>query len=207
MRKLLQPAARTAVARAALGLALWVVLFPGPRGSPGTGLDPSYTLGLSETTARGLVHGRDVVYTYGPLGSLVLPVPRTTASTESLRLALHILFGLALVRALRSVPLRRGLLFAGLLLVAYLAGLRAEYALLFTLALLVAPEVDRPSRVPITAIAAGALVVVFALIKVSLGIAAVALVGAWLSRPLVSLRRFSRGSGPRAPASTSFPWS
>jgi len=39
----------------------------------GHGLDPSWSTGLHIAAARGMVHGRDVVFTYGPLGFALIP--------------------------------------------------------------------------------------------------------------------------------------
>jgi hypothetical protein len=173
--------------RAAVWVGLVVFLFPGARGSLGTGLDPSYAFGLNEVAARGLVHGRDVAYTYGPLGTVLLPTAQNAEATLRFRLALYALFAAALARALRRASPKRGLAFAALLLVAHLTGLRYEYQLLFALALLIAPEVARPNRIPIAAIVAGLLVTLFGLIKVSLGICALVLLGGWLV--VLALRR------------------
>jgi hypothetical protein len=181
VRKLFSPfEIRPFALRAAVWLGLVVFLFPGARGSLGTGLDPSYAFGLNEVAARGLIHGRDVVYTYGPLGTVLLPTAQNAGATLWFRLALFALFAVVLARALRRASPKRGLAFAALLLIAHLTGLRYEYQLLFALALLIAPEVARPNRIPIAAIAGGLLATLFALIKVSLGICALALLGGWL---------------------------
>lgn len=193
-------AASPSAFRAGVWIGLVVFLFPGVRGSLGTGLDPSFAYGLSEIAGRGWVHGRDVVYTYGPLGSVLLPVAKTAGTALLFRLALHALFAAALARALRRASPKRGLAFAALLLVAHLAGLRYEYQLLFALALLIAPEAERPHRIPIAAIAGGLLVALSALIKLSLGISALALFGVWLlalgiRRPPYAWRTVAAGLG------------
>ncbi len=200
MRKFSGQEHRPAALRAILWLGLVVFLFPGARGSLGTGLDPSYAFGLSEAAARGLVHGRDIVYTFGPLGTVLLPTAQSAGTTWPVRLALYALFAAALARALGRTSPKRGLVFAGLLLVAHLAGLRVEYQLLFTLALLVAPEAGRPNRIPLAAVAGGLLVPLFGLIKVSLGVCALALFGAWLialaaRRPPYAWRTVAAGLG------------
>ena len=43
-----------------------------------TGLGPSWCLGLNLAHANGLVHGKDLVWTYGPLGYLECPDATTT---------------------------------------------------------------------------------------------------------------------------------
>jgi hypothetical protein len=47
----------------------WSALFP----APGPGLDPSWLSGLYMSTHNGLTFGRDVAWTYGPLGFLTGP--------------------------------------------------------------------------------------------------------------------------------------
>jgi hypothetical protein len=59
-----------------------ITLLTWPCGSvtPGAGIDPSWTIGLSLALARGLVFGRQVVFTYGPLGLFVQPRAVTPAT-------------------------------------------------------------------------------------------------------------------------------
>src|SRR5579871_4375598 len=47
--------------------------FPVSIGLSGTGLDASWRLGLNLAHSQGLVAGRDIIFTYGPLGYLVYP--------------------------------------------------------------------------------------------------------------------------------------
>jgi hypothetical protein len=56
----------------------------------GTGLDPSWAFALNYAHAKGLVFGRDLVFTYGPWSWLTLP----QAAGESLGAALAFQFGL-----------------------------------------------------------------------------------------------------------------
>jgi len=51
-------------------LALLLVQFPTP---PARGLDPSWSMSLLYFHQRGLEFGRDVIFTYGPLGFLLAP--------------------------------------------------------------------------------------------------------------------------------------
>src|SRR5262245_31502728 len=37
---------------------------------PDLGLDPSWRFGINQAVAQGLVFGRDIVFTYGPYGSI-----------------------------------------------------------------------------------------------------------------------------------------
>jgi hypothetical protein len=56
-----------------LGLVVAVLTFPTLPLTPTPGLDPSWGAGLQMATHDGLVFGRDVIFTYGPLGFLAVP--------------------------------------------------------------------------------------------------------------------------------------
>ncbi len=60
-----------------LTLSIWCVLVAFPALPPpgGLGLDPSWVLGINHAHVQGLVMGRDLVWTYGPLGFLSIPNP------------------------------------------------------------------------------------------------------------------------------------
>jgi hypothetical protein len=60
--------------RGLLLLVLVAVTWPIAGVTPAPGLDPSWTMGLSIGVADGLAWGRDIVFTYGPLGYSVFPV-------------------------------------------------------------------------------------------------------------------------------------
>ena len=59
---------------------------------PGSGLDPSWMLGMNELMARGAVFGQDVIFTFGPLASVYTiyfhPATDSLAMVASLVLAL-----------------------------------------------------------------------------------------------------------------------
>jgi len=86
--------------------ALWLALaaMPGVPGPSGTGLE-SWVLGLSMAHARGLVHGRDIIWTYGPMGFLSLPDPASGSMGLVLlfHLSLYLLWAGALVRLALSL--------------------------------------------------------------------------------------------------------
>ena len=64
------------------------------------GLDPGWVLGLNMAHAQGLAHGKDIVWTYGPLGYLAYPDPSGHSMYPALafRLGMYLLWGLALLR-------------------------------------------------------------------------------------------------------------
>ncbi|HEV7400581.1 MAG TPA: hypothetical protein VGN84_09975 [Solirubrobacterales bacterium] len=56
-----------------LGLVVALLTFPTFSLTPSPGLDPSWGAGLQMAAHDGLVFGREVVFTYGPLGFLSVP--------------------------------------------------------------------------------------------------------------------------------------
>lgn len=77
-----------------------LISLPVPPKSYGTGLDASWMLGLNLAHARGMVAGRDIIFTYGPLGYLLYPEPVSGTPTLALifRLGLYLLSITALGR-------------------------------------------------------------------------------------------------------------
>src|ERR1700728_2881165 len=77
-----------------------LISLPDPPKSYGTGLDASWMLGLNLAHARGMVAGRDVIFTYGPLGYLLYPEPVSGTPVLALmfRLGLYLLSIAALCR-------------------------------------------------------------------------------------------------------------
>ncbi|QEH36649.1 hypothetical protein OJF2_52340 [Aquisphaera giovannonii] len=57
------------------------------------GIDGSWIVGLSLAEARGLVHGRDIAFTFGPLGFALVPTAHAGSSDHALPIRLAI-FGL-----------------------------------------------------------------------------------------------------------------
>ncbi len=65
----------TRIATWALGFVLVLILCPVRYHSASTGIDPSWAVALNLFHAQGIVFGRDVVYTYGPLAWAIAPMP------------------------------------------------------------------------------------------------------------------------------------
>jgi hypothetical protein len=89
---------------AALILALTVVSWPVAAIVSIPGLDPSWMLGLALAHDLGLVWGRDIVFTYGPLGIGVYPVATssgTLIASLSIAFLMHFLMVAAIFLALR----------------------------------------------------------------------------------------------------------
>lgn len=83
-------------------VALYAVLItiPEPPGPIGRGLDPSWMLGLNMAHAQRLVHGKDIVFTYGPFGYLAHPEPASGAPGGVLAydLGLYLIWAVAIFR-------------------------------------------------------------------------------------------------------------
>jgi hypothetical protein len=150
---------RAALLKAGLWLAFVVALAPPVALPVGVGLDPSYGWGLQGLSEAGSLHGRDVVFPYGPLGRLLLPVAAGEGGEETDgalraavlgRLGLHLLFAGLLALRLRGVSPARAACAVALLLIANLLGLYFDSRLLLLLALLLGPALvgGRSSRLP-----------------------------------------------------------
>ncbi len=92
-----------------LGLAAAYVAFasvPVSIGWYGTGLDASWKLGLNLAHSQGLVAGRDIVFTYGPLGYLIYAEPVSGAPLLALvfQLGFYAVFVAALFRLAWILP-------------------------------------------------------------------------------------------------------
>jgi hypothetical protein len=183
------PGLRSRLARALAWLVAVLFTFPGFFNTLGVGLDPSWAWAINTLPYTGRLPGRDVVFTYGPLGWLLMPaaIQGNLMWAVAFHVVLQALFAVGLARALRGVPPGRGFLFAGLWLASFLLGLSLEARLLLTVALLLAPELQAPRRIPWAPALAGALASFYVLLKMNLGVNAGALV--FIFCALLLLRR------------------
>lgn len=172
------PGLRSRLALAAAWLALVLITWPGFFNVLGVGLDPSWAWAVNALPGTGSLPGRDVVFTYGPLGWLLMPaaVGGHVARVLLFRLILHALFAAGLARALRGASPARAFAFAGLFVASCLLGLLLEARLILTVALLLAPELQAPRKVPWAPAAAGVLAAFYLLIKMNLGLTACVLI-------------------------------
>jgi hypothetical protein len=159
----------------------FICTFPGDYRPVQTGLDSSWMYGLSYLTGSNYVFGRDVVFTYGPLGFLLnpLPVSHSLAIGIAFWSGLHLLFFGSLTVVLRRMPQRLAL-FCGCYILLISLGLWREYQLLAVIGGLVVATIEEGSVSPWFAAAAGILGSVALLMKWSLGISALSLLaGSW----------------------------
>jgi hypothetical protein len=92
-----------------------LLVFVRPNALPeGVGLDPSWTIGIARAAGAHLVFGRDIVFSYGPLGYLIDPIADvgTTAAIVALRLAIAALVFAAVVECVYAAgsPYRKAVL-------------------------------------------------------------------------------------------------
>jgi hypothetical protein len=73
---------------------LVMMTFPSLLNEMWTGLDASWVVALNEAASRHLAHGRDIAFTYGPLGFVIHPLDLGTnlAHAVPLRLGLNVLW-------------------------------------------------------------------------------------------------------------------
>ena len=75
-------------------IAFVMVTFPPWFGAMAAGLDASWMVGLNEASSRHMIYGRDIVFTYGPLGFILHPLELGSNLVHAVlfRLGLHILW-------------------------------------------------------------------------------------------------------------------
>ncbi|MBD3163224.1 MAG: hypothetical protein GF346_12195, partial [Candidatus Eisenbacteria bacterium] len=176
------------VLRGILVLYLFLLLFPGEYVPLATGLDPSWRIGINLLAGSGHSVGDDYVFTYGPLGYLLYPLPLGN------NLAASIFFDLILallVCFLGYLVLRRCSALEALLFVSFYAAsiaihLWEEYNLLFLAALLLAATETESRHERLLLIGYGVLASFALFLKISIGLTC-----------LLMLVGFALGSGQR----------
>ncbi|WP_165219502.1 hypothetical protein [Aquisphaera insulae] len=160
--------------------------------SASRGVDGSWILGLSMAEVRGLVHGRDIAFTFGPLGFALTPTSYAGSAHHALpiRLAIFAIWcgstGLLLFRVRGRVAPLVFLLAASLNGLPIPLGPAWSLVGMLTLAvlnLLIVAEVDRR---PAWAIPAAMLAGAAMLTKFSAGVSCSGALGVWA---LIQLRR------------------
>ena len=185
----------------ALVLLLTIVSWPVPATMATPGLDPSWMLGLALAQEQGLAWGRDIIFTYGPLGIGVYPIAVSSGTLlASLLIAfvMHLLMVGTIFVALRRQygPLGSALL---TFLVATAVGtIQADETVvaafgLAVLALTAPPDKARRAALAL-AIGGGALVSFSLLVKLNNGIAAAGIVAAALAATPAPKRSLAIGA-------------
>jgi len=150
-----------------------------PLGPPG--IDPGWQWAVNTARDAGNVFGRDIVFTYGPLAFLMVPmdVSSNLVVANSLLLGIQLLFAATLVTIfLRDRRLLPVAAFAVLFVCARNQGLAVEGFLLLVVGLLALLGVLAGRRLPVAV--AALLAAVLFLVKMSLGVASLVILGSAL---------------------------
>ncbi len=158
---------------------LWITSFPGTYiAFDPTALDEGWKYALNFISGSAFVFGRDVVYTYGPLGYLTEPraFDSTLTAGNLYVFAAHVLFGIALALHWRASQNK-------LLLLPFALGLSAmislgpdfDYRLLLTLLLFcfLPSKLNKPAMFP--GVACGLIVAILMFTKFNMGCAGIAI--------------------------------
>ena len=165
------------------------------------GIDPSWAVGLSLAVARGLAFGRQVVFTYGPLGLFAVPVA-VTPGTLLLGVAGAAAMQLALVTlVLRALRRQCPLLIAALLTLLCVSIISAvdlpaldDIAFGLVAIALSQPDARMLQATRTLALAGGALAAVSLLVIFSDGIGVAAIVAAGLLGGISRRRHLALGA-------------
>lgn len=154
-----------------LALGTWRV-WPVNSVHPSAGLDTSWKIGLHLAAAHGLVFGRDVTFTYGPLGFLTQPLT-VNSTTGALSIAFSLLVWLALAAAVIGAA-RRSFAPVTAFVIAYLVLVLpnqiADALVLVAFLAAVGVFEDARARSPLLVAGAGAFAGVVLLVKLNDGI-------------------------------------
>ena len=109
------------LAWSARGLAAAVIFLRSffPPWTAATGLDPSWQVAITEASSRGLLFGRDIIFTFGPLGYLGIGAASPATYEQMLFFAVGIsalLSGLAIYETLESGTLVQKIAFLAIIL-------------------------------------------------------------------------------------------
>lgn len=156
---------------------LLIATFPGYYAPLNSGLDTSWVYALNYLPLTEYQFGRDIAFTFGPLGYLLNPLDIDNNHLKAIAfwLVIHWALALTLLHDLwaRGRIVRVAIFTIGYLLAAT-AGLGVDYALLTVVALLVTLDVPRGSHFANSAsIVAGMLAGLSLFIKFNLGLAAI----------------------------------
>lgn len=161
------------VAWVILGTYCFLAFLPMP-GGIGTGLDASWQYTLSRAAHDKLIFGRDIIFTYGPLGYLVAGSAWSQNFFEILvfRFVVHlVLFGVAFAKIVNFKTNREKITLVLSLLLAYLMNFSVDYQILFSFLILFASEnIFSGKNISLWMLGLGAISGFCLLTKFSLGI-------------------------------------
>jgi hypothetical protein len=162
-------------------LYLFIVRFPGPYIYYGVGIDYSWHYGINYFAHSKYVFGRDVAFTYGPLGYLLVPEDMGPNLIEALSfgLALHVLLVIILLfYALKQKKVLPVVLFVLCYTLASIVGVGSygEYSFLAISCLLVCISWDKNRIGLMAAVINAVLAGTFLFIKFNLGISSLAVI-------------------------------
>ncbi len=155
--------------------------FPAPSRPPSATLDGSWVAELNRLATLGNAFGRDLAFTYGPLGYLLYPMDVGTHLVQASVLRFAFVIGFALLvawRLARAPDLLAAGIFAAAQVTAVALGLSFEYQLLVPLPLAAACAAEAGSIAAISALAVFAVSLLF--VKTSAAAGALAVLGCTL---------------------------
>jgi hypothetical protein len=150
-----------------------------PLGPPG--IDPGWQWAVNQARGAGLIFGRDIVFTYGPLAFLMAPldVSSNLLVANVFLLAIHLLFGASLAvlfrRDSRLLPIAACTL---LFVIAHNQGLAIEGFVPLVVGLLALLSVFSGRHIPLAV--AATLAAILLMVKMSLGVASLVILAAAL---------------------------
>ena len=162
-------------------LALGLFTFPVLPLVPAPGLDASWQAGLALAQEQGLHYGRDIVFTYGPLGFLTaspLFVVWSGIVAVAFALLLQVVLCRTLLHVLRDLPVLGAIVVTYVIAMVVPPGTQAEVGLAIVLALTLSILADNEQRAPRwLPVAGGIAAAVLVLIKSDTGVLALVLIG------------------------------
>jgi hypothetical protein len=137
------------------------------------GLDPSWRYGISRISLDGLLFGKDIGFTYGSLGYLIVgaPLEQNLLVITLFRIAIHAaLFSIAFLKIIQLESILQKIALVVSLIFAYLVGTGVEYETLFSLVIILSFEKSLQKRFRLSAAGFGILSGFFLLTKLTLGL-------------------------------------
>ncbi|MBI2840361.1 MAG: hypothetical protein HYX75_18750 [Acidobacteria bacterium] len=161
-----------------------ITYFPGLPGPLSAGLDPSWQFALNYLVGSEYIAGKDVTFTYGPLGYLLSPLDIGSNLATSMLLWFSVRIAVAgfLARIGATAPWPPAILLSAVLLACARAiGLGPEKLIQLLLGLLLCECIAGGQLVRVMAIAAGVIAGFLPFMKITLGITGAAMLATFLA--------------------------